>query len=199
MRFLQKCEADIRATDLPSTPTRARRLRNLICSTGSRSVRFIYHRCEWVRTNPDTEDDIVAVDSTFMVAPMVHEERTTFDAVVVHRHHEKGKTPVWTCAKDSTKSRHCDHVKRVKSFLKSDDRTNTIFTDVESEDVAASMAAGARSLYHAAAQVLIAQFGQRPPTSRSAPPLQSCGSDLCRTRPSVHHRGRVFPRTMLPG
>lgn len=147
MRFLQKCEADVQATDLPSTSSSASSLRSLMYSTGSRAIRFIYHRCEWIRTSGDAEDELVAVDSTFVVAPMAHEERTTVDAVVVHRHHEKGKAPAWTCAKDSTRSRHCDHVNRVKTFLKSDERTKTVFTDVETEDVTASMAAGACTMY----------------------------------------------------
>lgn len=109
--------------------------------TGSTIVQFVYHRCEWMRATAG-EDELVGVNSTFVVAPMRHEERTTVDSVVVHRRHQKDQTPVWTCAKDSSRSRHCDHIKRVKAFLKTDDRTKDLFPDVETEDVAASIAAG---------------------------------------------------------
>lgn len=99
----------------------------LTASTGSRTVRFIYHRPE-LRWNDDgDEQEVTSLDSSFVVYPPSYEQRTTVSRVFVHRRHARGSRPVWTCSKDSTKSSLCGHINQVRNFLREDERTKGVF------------------------------------------------------------------------
>lgn len=86
--------------------------------------------------------EAVLVDTTFVTKPLLHEERTSVSNVFVHRRHEKGRAPTWSCSKDSTKVKLCTHVARVKAFLKLDPQTKKVFADLDNENVVGGPVSG---------------------------------------------------------